>query len=83
LRRGLALSKLRLIPYNKLKKIIESKGFEWKKCEGSHNSFKNSEGRMIVIPDHGSDVIVRPLLRKILNDTNISIEEYNKLLNNL
>ncbi|MBI4828287.1 MAG: hypothetical protein HY804_05675 [Nitrospinae bacterium] len=46
---------------------------------GSHNVFRNSEGRVVVIPDHGSQVIVRPLLRKILRDVRMTVEEYSQI----
>jgi len=77
------LTKLRLVTYKKLKKVAETAGFEWQRCEGSHNTFKNSQGRIIVIPDHGSQVIVRPLLRKFLRDMGLSVEEYHKILDEL
>ncbi|MBI3744424.1 MAG: hypothetical protein HY261_09100, partial [Chloroflexi bacterium] len=41
------------------------------------------EGRIIVIPDHGSQVIVRPLLRKILRDMGLDIEGYHQMLDDL
>jgi len=77
------LTKLRLATYKTLKKVVEAAGFQWQRCEGSHNTFKNSQGRIIVIPDHGAQVIVRPLLRKILRDVGFSVEEYHKILDNL
>jgi predicted RNA binding protein YcfA (HicA-like mRNA interferase family) len=77
------LTKLRLVTYKELRKLAERSGFEWQRCVGSHNSFKNAEGRIIVIPDHGAQVIVRPLLRKILRDMGISVDEYHKILENL
>jgi predicted RNA binding protein YcfA (HicA-like mRNA interferase family) len=77
------LTKLRLVTYRELRKVAESYGFEWQRRQGSHNTFKNSEGRIIVIPDHGGQVIVRPLLRKILRDIGISIDEYHKILKEL
>jgi predicted RNA binding protein YcfA (HicA-like mRNA interferase family) len=55
-------------------------GFQWKHRAGSHNSFVNSDGRTVVIPDHGGQVIVRPLLRKIIRDMGLSIEQYNEML---
>ena len=58
-------------------------GFNWVRCEGSHNTFRNAEGRIIVIPDHGSQVIVRSLIRKIIRDMGISIDEYHNNLNSL
>jgi predicted RNA binding protein YcfA (HicA-like mRNA interferase family) len=60
--------------------VAESAGFEWVRREGSHNTFRNAEGRIVVIPDHGSRVIVRPLLRKILRDMGLSVQEYHRIL---
>ncbi|MBN2187641.1 MAG: type II toxin-antitoxin system HicA family toxin [Dehalococcoidia bacterium] len=77
------MTRLRLATYRELRKIAESCGFEWQRRQGSHNTFKNSEGRIIVIPDHGGQVIVRPLLRKILRDMGIGVDEYHKILEKL
>jgi predicted RNA binding protein YcfA (HicA-like mRNA interferase family) len=77
------LTRLRLVTYRELSKVIESCGFEWQRRQGSHNTFKNSEGRIVVIPDHGGQVIVRPLLRKILRDIGITVDEYHRILEKL
>jgi predicted RNA binding protein YcfA (HicA-like mRNA interferase family) len=77
------LTKLRLVPYTELSKVAEAAGFHRVRREGSHNTFRNAEGRIVMIPDHGSRVIVRPLLRKILRDVGLSIEEYHNILNKL
>jgi predicted RNA binding protein YcfA (HicA-like mRNA interferase family) len=77
------LTRLRLAPYRKLRKVAETAGFHWVRTKGSHNTFRNAEGRIVVIPDHGSQVIVRPLLRKILRDMGLSVEEYNRILEEL
>jgi len=74
------LTRLRLVTYRELSKVAEGCGFEWQRRHGSHNSFKNAEGRIVVIPDHGGQVIVRPLLRKILRDIGITVDEYHKIL---
>jgi len=77
------VTKLRLVPYRDLKKLLAAKGFHWVRCEGSHNVFRHESGRMVVVPDYGSQVIVRPLLRKILRDLNLSPEEYQRLLDEM
>jgi len=77
------LSRLRLVPYRQLSKVAEAAGFIWVRQEGSHHSFRNAEGRIVVIPDHGSRVIVRPLLRKIVRDLGLSVEQYHDILENL
>ena len=77
------MSRLRLLPYRELCKIAETAGFHWVRCEGSHNTFRNDQGQIVIIPDHGSQVIVRPLLRKILRDMGMSVNEYNRLVDDI
>ena len=77
------LSKLPLVAYRDLRKVAEKAGFAWVRCVGSHNTFRSRDGRIVVIPDHGSSVIVRPLLRKILRDLGMTPEEYAKVLESL
>lgn len=77
------MTKLRLVPYRELRKVAEAVGFHWARREGSHNTFRNEDGRIVVIPDHGAQVIVRPLLRKILRDIGISVDEYQRILDEL
>ena len=77
------MTRLRLIAYRDLRKVAEKAGFEWVRCVGSHNTFRNKGGRILVIPDHGSQVIVRPLLRRILRDLGLSLEQYHRMLGDI
>lgn len=74
---------LRLVPYRDLNKVAEAVGFHWTRREGIHNVFRNAEGRIAVIPDDGSQIIVRPLPRKILRDLGLSVDEYHRLLDSM
>jgi len=77
------MSRLKLLPYRDLARVAETAGFAWVRCRGSHNTFRSPNGRVIVIPDHGSRVIVRPLLRKIIRDMGLTVDEYNRLAESL
>lgn len=70
----------KLIPIKpeKFIKILLSLGFEQRDAEGSHVFFKHSDGRTTVISKHNGDMS-KGILRKILNDINLSVEEYDKL----
>jgi predicted RNA binding protein YcfA (HicA-like mRNA interferase family) len=50
---------------------------------GSHNTFVGPDGAIVVIPDHGSSVVVRPLLRKIIRDLGLTPEQYTRILDDL
>ena len=52
----------RLVPYRRLRRVVETTGFTWMRREGSHNIFRNQNGEILVIPDHGSRSIGRGLL---------------------
>ena len=73
------MSRLKLLPFRELAKVAEKGGFNWVRCQGSHHTFRSADGRVIVIPDHGSQVIVRPLLRKLIRDMGLTVDEYNDL----
>ncbi len=72
----------RLVPISakKLIYIIERLGYQELRRRGSHRFFFNpATGFTTVIPDHGSEDIGRGLLRSILRDINVGIEEFAKL----
>ena len=70
----------RLVPIKpkELVKILIGLGFTQRDAEGSHVFFKHADGRTTVIPMHSKD-ISKGLLKKILNDVKLSVEDYEHL----
>ena len=70
----------KLIPIKpkKLIKILISIGFVERDAQGSHVFFRHTDGRTTVVPIHNRD-LSKGLLRKILNDVQLTVEEYEKL----
>jgi len=58
--------------------ILLKLGFAQRDAEGSYVFFKHTNGSTTVVPVHNKE-ISRGLLRKILNDIQISVKEYDKL----
>lgn len=75
--------RLRLLPYRKLAELAEAAGFKWVRCRGSHNTFRSADGKVVVIPNHGKKAIGRSLLRQIIRDMGLTLNEYNKLVDSL
>ena len=62
-------------------KILKSIGFEKIHGKGSHIRFKHPDGRRTVVPVHGNEELGKGLLRNILNQIQLSKEDYEKLRN--
>lgn len=61
-----------------LVKILLKLGFIQRDAEGSHVFFRHADGRTTVIPIHSRE-ISKGLLKKILNDVKLSVDEYDEL----
>jgi predicted RNA binding protein YcfA (HicA-like mRNA interferase family) len=72
------MPKLVPIKPKKLIKILSGLGFACRDAEGSHVFFAHQDGRTTVIPIHQHE-LSRGLLRKILRDVALSVEEYDIL----
>jgi predicted RNA binding protein YcfA (HicA-like mRNA interferase family) len=57
-------------------KLLENEGFAAIRQNGSHRFFLQADGRTTMVPIHSTD-LVRTLIRKILKDIDMSIDEYN------
>ena len=74
------MSRLPLLSSLELCKVLKKLGFEEIRQKGSHKYFKHPDGRATVVPMHGNRDIGRGLLRKILNEIQLSREEFLKNL---
>jgi predicted RNA binding protein YcfA (HicA-like mRNA interferase family) len=72
------MPKMVLITAKKLSSLLLDLGFVERDAEGSHVFFKHPDGRTTTVPMHTKE-LSRGLLRKILNDIEISRDEYEKL----
>ena len=73
------MPKLSPISAQKLVKILEKEGFQAVHQKGSHIRLKHSDGRRTTVPMHSGESVGVGLLRKILRDVNLSLEEFEKL----
>jgi len=58
-------------------------GFTKTRQKGSHALYRHDDGRVTTLPFHPQKFLARPLIREILNEINLSIEEYNDLMANM
>ena len=73
------MSRLVLIRAAEMEKILFRLGFTKVRQKGSHAFYHHTDGRITTIPFHSGKDLPRPLLRTILKEINLSIDEYNGL----
>lgn len=59
-------------------KFLNELGFSEVRQKGSHRFFRHPDGRTCVVPYHKGEDLGRGILRKILNDIEVSKEEFLK-----
>ncbi|MGI0001744.1 MAG: type II toxin-antitoxin system HicA family toxin [Nitrososphaeraceae archaeon] len=73
------MPKLSSISARKLIVLLEKLGFEQIRQKGSHIRMEHSDGRKTSIPVHSGEKVGTGLLRKILRDTQILRNDFEKL----
>jgi len=61
-------------------KALGKAGFQVLRQRGSHVYLKHPDGRATVVPVHKGESVGRGLVRKIMQDADLSREEFLKLL---
>ena len=70
--------KLPLLNAKELIKILNKMSFEVIRQRGSHIYMKHKDGRCTVVPLHSGRDVGRGLLKRILNEIDVSREEFLK-----
>jgi predicted RNA binding protein YcfA (HicA-like mRNA interferase family) len=66
------------LPVRKVVRALESIGFAYIRTRGSHAIYRRSDGRVVVIPEHGT--IKRGTLSSILRQADLTPAEFLKML---
>lgn len=72
----------KLVPVSakRMIKILLKLGFDLLRIKGSHHFYLNTKtGKTTVVPVHNNEVLGVGILKEILRDIDISIDEYEKL----
>lgn len=61
--------------------VLRNLGFSAIRQKGSHVFYKHTDGRTTTVPNHPNRDLARPLIREILREIEISVEEFRNLIN--
>ena len=76
------MSKLPLVDAKVLERLLFALEFLKTRQKGSHAFYRHPDGRTTTLPHHSGRVISRPLLREILREIDLTVDEYVKHLGN-
>jgi predicted RNA binding protein YcfA (HicA-like mRNA interferase family) len=64
-----------------MERLLYSLGFKKARQKGSHAFYRHSDGRTTTVSHHKGRVLSRPLIREILKEIEITVDEYNEYVN--
>lgn len=73
------MSKLRLLTAKEMEQVLFHLGFQKTRQKGSHAFYRHADGRTTTVPHHTGRTLARPLIRSILRDIHLSLEEFDRL----
>ena len=69
------MTRLPRLKGKELIRILERAGFQVARTKGSHTFLKHADGRATVVPVHSGETIGPGLLRAILRDIEMSVDD--------
>jgi len=61
-------------------RVLEKLNFRLVRQSGSHKIFKNASGKRVTVPHHSGKILHPKVLKSILRDAGLSVEEFRRLL---
>jgi len=77
------VSKLRIVSYKTMHSLLLQIGFELMRQKGSHVFYRHTDGRTTTVPNHQGRDLSRPLIREILREINLSVDQFEEMLKKL
>ena len=73
------MSKVRPAKPSEIMWVLEKVGFRLVRQSGSHAIYRHPDGRWTTVPVHPGKDVAKGVLRKILKDAGLAIEEFERL----
>lgn len=77
------MTRLPVVDFKTMDRLLRKLGFEPVRQKGSHVFYRRPDGRTTTLPSHASRDLARPLVREILRETEIAVEQFRENLESL
>jgi predicted RNA binding protein YcfA (HicA-like mRNA interferase family) len=61
-------------------RVLERLGFGLARQSGAHKVFKNAQGQRATVPYHSGRILKLKVLKSIIRDAGVTVEEFTRLL---
>ena len=77
------MTRLPVVDFKTMDRLLRKLGFDPVRQRGSHIFYRHAGGRTTTLPSHPGRDLARPLVREILREIEITVEQYREHLDNL
>ena len=77
------MTRLPVVDFKTMDRLLRKLGFEHMRQRGSHVLYRHPDGRTTTLPSHPGRDLARPLVREILREIEITVEQYREYLDSL
>ena len=77
------MTRLPVLKHRMMEKVLLNLGFELIRQKGSHAFYRHPDGRTTTVPKHKGRDLARPLIREILREIEISVDDFIKEMDKL
>ena len=74
------MTRLKILSASKMETVLFQLGFVKTRQKGSHAFYRHPDGRTTTIPHHPGRDLSRPLVREILREIELDLEEFQEVL---
>jgi predicted RNA binding protein YcfA (HicA-like mRNA interferase family) len=72
------MTRLPVVDFRTMEKVLRHLGFEQVRQKGSHIFFRHPDGRTTTVPYHRGRELARPLIREILREIELNPEQFRR-----
>ncbi len=74
------MTKLPRLTARQITSVLQKAGFSVARQSGSHMIYKNAAGKRVTVPFHATKILHRKVLRSILRDADLTVEQLASML---
>lgn len=77
------MTQLPVVDFKTMDRLLRKLGFEPVRQKGSHFFYRHPDGRTTTVPSHAGRDLASPLVREILREIELTVEQFHENLKSL